>query len=69
MSSFDDSSWLAATEYGSLANAQTKFPNIDDNAQWIWTSEDKADNEVYFRLSLSAAKLCTAKKNYLCNIF
>ena len=52
MPSFDDSAWPAATEYGTTPNVA----DIDDNAQWIWTSDDHGDNEVFCRLSLSVTE-------------
>ncbi len=52
---FDDSAWLAATEYGPAATAPwTTFgPDgpLPDGAtgQWIWSSDIEGDNEVFFR--------------------
>ena len=50
---FDDSGWNMATSYGSYGVAPwhqniSGFPT-GTGAQWIWSSDNQADNLVYFR--------------------
>jgi len=50
---FDDSDWPAAVEYGrngdSPAPWKKVIAGIDEEARWIWTSEQKDDNIIYCR--------------------
>ncbi|MFO1431212.1 MAG: putative Ig domain-containing protein [Candidatus Competibacteraceae bacterium] len=50
---FDDSSWVAATQYGAYGVAPWStgvagFP-ADSTAQWIWSANNDADDTVYLR--------------------
>ncbi len=50
---FDDSGWAAATEYGQYGVGPwfknvAGFP-VNSVAQWIWSSDNNANNTVYFR--------------------
>jgi len=54
---FDDSAWVNATEYGGpnadpwgpAFGAIAPFLPASSPGQWIWTDDNRGDNEVYFR--------------------
>ena len=59
---FDDSDWPAAVEYGRNGDSPVPWkrviPGIDEEARWIWTSEQKDDDIIYCRFV--AGKFCTS---------
>ena len=60
--SYDDSSWLHAKTHGyNSAHAWGKVPGIADNANWIWTADNKNDDVVYCRRILTGKSLCTVQ--------
>jgi VCBS repeat-containing protein len=55
---FDDSGWTAATEYGTAPNtvlgpSLTNTNILTSRAQWIWSSDRDAHDDVYFRYVVS----------------
>ena len=53
LSGFDDSGWVQATEYGQYGvspwgTGVAGFPS-GSTAQWIWTGDNKGDDQAYFR--------------------
>ncbi|MCX6879803.1 MAG: Ig-like domain-containing protein [Verrucomicrobia bacterium] len=55
--SYDDSGWASATDYGAYGISPW-YTNVsgmpgDTAAHWIWSSNNDADNAVYFRYSLA----------------
>ena len=52
LADFDDSCWPAAVKHGDHRSApwNRKIQNIADDAKWIWTEDNKKDNEVYCRV-------------------
>ena len=57
---FDDSGWMAATSYGQYGigpwGLQVSGILAGSPAQWIWSADNEADDEVYLRLSLNVAR-------------
>ena len=56
-SGFDDSLWSPATTYGTYGIAPWStnavgFPN-PSTAEWIWSADNDADNEVFLRYTLT----------------
>ncbi|MFT6899526.1 MAG: subtilisin family serine protease, partial [Paraglaciecola sp.] len=54
---FDDQAWVAATQWGSYGvlpwkNRVAGIAN-DTQAKWIWSSDNEADDTVYFRYTVS----------------
>ena len=59
---YDDSAWSRAKAHGyNGANAWGKVPGIADNANWIWTADNKNDDVVYCRRTLTGKYLCTVQ--------
>jgi len=52
---FNDTAWPAAVSYGKNNNLNVwkQRPNIADNAEWLWTNDNKKHDTIYCRYKLS----------------
>jgi len=62
LNNFDDSSWAKAVSYGKNSNNNIwrsvgggSRPNIPDDAEWLWTSDNNNHNRVYCRYFMTPA--------------
>ena len=56
--SYDDSAWSRAMTYGyNGVNPWSKVAGIADNANWIWTADNKNDDVIYCRRLLTGKYL------------
>ena len=57
---FDDSTWVEATTHGMYGdtpwNKNVSGLSSSSTANWIWSSDNNADNEVYFRYEIDYTK-------------
>ncbi len=66
--SFDDSGWVAANDYGAYGvspwNKSASGMPADTPARWIWSSNNDADNTVYFRHVVNVGPVDTIIPTY-----